>query len=72
MSDRDTPPPATPGALEERKGYQGTHDPGRPASLMQQQTHPTAQQLGTNAGSNASAGSQAAVAVDLQGSETDR
>ena len=33
MSDRDTRPPATPDAPEVRKGYQGTHDPGRPTGF---------------------------------------
>ena len=70
MSDRDTAPPANRGTLEERKGYQGTQDPGRPTGLMQQQTHPIAQQLGTNADPNASAGTQANVAADHQGSGT--
>ncbi len=61
MSDRDTAPPASPGAPEERKGYQGTQDPGRPTGLMQQQTRPTAQQQGTNAEPDASAGDQTSV-----------
>lgn len=72
MSDRDTAPPAATGAPEQRKGYQGTHDPGQPTGLMQQQTHPAAQQLGTNAEPNASAGNQTSVAADPQGSGTDQ
>jgi hypothetical protein len=72
MSDRNTAPPATPGAPEERKGYQGTQDPGQPTGLMQQQTRPAAQQLGANADPNASAGSQTTVAADPQGNGTDQ
>jgi hypothetical protein len=70
MSDRDPPPPANPGAPEERSGYQGTHDPGRPTGLMQQQTHTTAPQLGNNAEPTAPAGNQASVAADHQSSGT--
>lgn len=51
MTDHDVAPPAAPGVLEERGGYQGTHDPGRPVGLMQQQTHPAAQQPRPNADS---------------------
>jgi hypothetical protein len=72
MSDRDTAPPATPGAPEERKGYQGTQDPGQPTGLMQQQTRPVAQQLGTNGEPTPSAGNQTSVAADPQSSGTDQ
>jgi hypothetical protein len=67
MTDRDTAPPA-----KERKGYQGTQDPGQPPGLMQQQTHPTAQPLGTIAEPNASGGNQTSVAADPQGSRTEQ
>ncbi|MHB8735917.1 MAG: hypothetical protein ACYC6M_11515 [Terriglobales bacterium] len=72
MSDHDTPPPVAPGALEERSGYQGTRDPGRPTGMMQQQTQPAAQQLGTNVEPTASAGNQASLAADHQSSGTDQ
>lgn len=50
----------------------GTHDPGQPTDLMHQQTHPTAQQLGTSAEPKAPASSQASVAADNQPSGTDQ
>jgi hypothetical protein len=72
VSDRNTAAPATSGAPVERKGYQGTQDPGRPTGLMEQQTRPAAQQLGTNAEPSASAGNQTSVAADPQGGGTDQ
>lgn len=71
MSDRE-PAPAASGTPEERKGYQGTHDPGQPFGLMQQQTSAVAQPPGTDAEPDASAGNQSSVAVDHQGGGTNQ
>jgi hypothetical protein len=46
MTDKATLPPTPPGALEERGGYQGTHDPGQPSALIQPQTKPLDQSEG--------------------------
>jgi hypothetical protein len=72
VSDRDTPPPAAPGTLEERSGYQGTHDPGQPTGLMQQQTQPAAPQPGPNADSGAHAGTNTGASGNHQSSGTNR
>jgi hypothetical protein len=58
VSDKDNTAPSPPlGDVAKRGGYQGTHDPGRPANLMQPQINPTGQ-AGEQAGG--SEGSQGA------------
>ncbi len=44
----DEKDPRSPLGDVTKRGYQGTHDPGQPANLMQQQTNPTGQTIDAN------------------------